>query len=127
MAKTVVCKLITGNSWENGKPEIRLAAVLDIYSSAGGSPRRLVVVKTQTIILNYGDRIKCVSGKIGVLINPGTPAGVFVLLPDLPSCVNWHQRTELEMNDETTKHIHRNQVLVAKEIGNLERGTATTR
>lgn len=126
MAKTVVCRLITGNSWESGKSAIRLAAILDIYSNSGGEPRRLVVAKTQTIKLNYGDHLKCVSGKIGVLINPGTPAGAFVLLPDLPFCVRWNERTELEINDETTKHIHRGEIRVIDDIGTIQTSAGGT-
>jgi hypothetical protein len=128
MAKTVVYRLINGNSWQSRKSEIRLAAVLDIFTNGGSEPRRMVVCETQTLTLNYGDRIKCISGKIGVLINPGTPAGAFVLLPDLPSCVSWNERTELEMNDETTKHIHRGEIRVMEDIGTIQTSTgATTR
>lgn len=126
MAQTVICRLITGNSWESGKSEIRLAAAVDIYSQAGGAPRRLVIAKSQTIQLNYGDRIKCVSGKIGVLINPGTPAGAFVLLPDLLACKSWNERTELEINDETTKHIHRGEIKVMQDIGTVQTKTGGT-
>lgn len=120
MTRTVVCRLITGNSWESGKSAIRLTAILDIYSQSSGAPRRLVVAKTQTLTLNYGDRIKCISGRIGILINPGTPAGAFILLPDLPSCVRWNERTELEINDETTKHIHRGEISVMDDMGNVQ-------
>ena len=126
MAKTVICTFVMGNSWEQGKPEVRLAAVLDIYPNAGGEPRRLAVGKTQTLKLNYGDRIKCISGTLVVLVNPGTQAGAFRLFPNSPACVNWNDRTDLEMNDDTTKHRHRGKISVTGDIGNISRITGSS-
>ncbi len=126
MAKTVICRLVTGNAPENGRFDNRPAAVLDIYRNSGGKPQRLIVCQTQTLKLNYGDRLKCISGKIVVVINPGTPAGAFVLLPDLPSCVRWNERTELEINDAATQHIHRGGISVMDDIGTMQAKTGGT-
>ena len=127
MAKTVVCRIVTGNSASFDKQNTKqtggksVVSVLDIYPRSGGEARRLTISQTQILKLNYGDRIRCVSGSVVVLINPGTPAGTFVLYPNLPSCVSWNHRTELEMNDETTKHIHRGKIGVADDIGAVNR------
>jgi hypothetical protein len=122
MAKTAICTFITNQSLnKGGKSKPTLSAVLYVYPNSGGDARRYTICKTQTVKLNYGDRIECVSGNVVVLINPGTQAGAFILRPDLPSCVNWNERTELEINDETTKHIHRGKVSVGRDIGNVSR------
>ena len=120
MANTVVYRLITGNSWETGNSKRGLAAVLELYSHSGGAPRRVVVCETQTLVLNYGDRLKCVSGQISILINPGTAAGAFRLFSNLPACVNWNDRTELEINYETTKHIQRGAIGAMNDIGTIQ-------
>jgi hypothetical protein len=127
MAKTVICTLVAGQIWDKtGKPGTSIVAVLDVYSQTGSAPTRLSISQTQTLKLNYGDRIKCISGRVGVTINPGTSAGMFVLFADSASCTNWNFRTELEMNDETTKQIHRGEVSVADDIGNISRGTGAS-
>jgi len=113
MAETVICRVIaktTGGVADS-------VSMLDIYSHSGAAPRRLAICQSQTLKLSYGDRIKCVSGTVAVVINPGTPAGSFILYANLPSGAAWNQRTELEMNDETTKNIHRGKISVANDIG----------
>ena len=128
MTKTVVCRFVTGQSWsKGGKPQSAVVAVLDIHRQTGGAPQRLSINQSQTLKLNYGDRIKCVSGSVGVLINPGTTAGMFILFADSPSCTSWNYRTELVMDDETTKqHAQRGKVHVTEDIGNTSRITSAS-
>lgn len=120
MSKTVMCRIIPAKTQNSsGANQTSGVAILEIHS-VGGAARRFTIAKSQDLKLNFGDTIKCVSGKAAVMINPGTPAGTFLLDPK--TC------PELEINDETTKILQRGKVSVGEDIGNTTRGTgATTR
>lgn len=130
MANTIICRILpTGAAAFQGSGQAKgnNVVTLDIYP-ASGAAWQLRVAQPHDLKLHSGDKIKCVSGAAAVLINPGTPAGIFILVKQLPPNSDWKTRTELEINDETTRHIHRGNISVAKDIGTvLTGGTATTR
>ncbi|HLM60037.1 MAG TPA: hypothetical protein VK308_04485, partial [Pyrinomonadaceae bacterium] len=81
----------------------------------------LTIAKSQDYKLSFGDTIKCISGTAAVMINPGTPAGTFLLRAKI--------NPELEINQETTKILHRGTVTVNHDIGSViaNQGGGTTR
>lgn len=89
----------------------------------GAAPQRVTVAGTQVVALEFGDRLRCVAGFAAVLINPGTGAGAFILCAQIPPQANWNYRTELEINEETTRIISRGKMWAAGDIGNTQRGT----
>jgi len=133
MANTVICRIIpTSESAVLGNGQAKAAtsvATLDVYPASGSVQWQLTVGKQHDLKLQFGDRIKCVSGAAVVMINPGTIAGAFLLCKKLPAKSDWKFRTELEINDETTRPMHRNgKIEFAKDIGSINRATgATTR
>lgn len=131
MAKTVICRILptsTKNLQRSNQPNgANDVVILEIHPSSGAA-WRLTAAKSQDLKLQFGDTIKSISGTAGVLINPGTPAGMFILCPQVPPNSDWKMRAELEINEETTKHIHRPKISVGGDIGTvLTGGTATTR
>jgi len=131
MAKTVICRILPtkpqSSSGPNQSNSTYNVVTLEIHPSVGAS-WRLTAAKSQDLKLQFGDTIKCVSGTAAVLINPGSLAGMFILCPQVPPGSDAKVRTELEINDETTKAIHRGKITFAKDIGNVQLGgTATTR
>ena len=132
MAKTVICRILPtearaahGNNQRQGAGGI---VILDVYPASGSTAWQLTTARPQDLKLTYGDTLKCVSGKAAVLINPGTPSGIFILCPRLPPNADWKIRTELEINDETTKTVHRGKISLTDDIGTILRGTgAVTR
>ena len=131
MAKTVICRILPTNqqnaAGRNQSSSANSIVILEIYP-ASGAAWRLTVAKSQDLKLQFGDKIKCVSGTAGVLINPGSPSGMFVLCPQVHPGSDAKVRTELEIDDETIKAIHRGAISATKDIGNIQLGgTATTR
>ena len=125
MSNTVICRILptnqqnaAGHNQSNGTGIV----ILEIHP-ASGAARRMSIAKQQDLKLGYGDKIVSIAGKAGVLINPGSPAGIFILCPHVPPNSDWKVRTELEINDETTKAINRGSISVTQDIGNISRGT----
>lgn len=114
MSKTVICRVIP--QAVNGTGGV---AILEIHSK--GEARRLTISRSQDYKLEHGDTIKSISGKIAVMINPGTGAGMFVLLPQVTAGSDWKFRTELVIDDESTKIISRGTPTVSGDIGNVSR------
>lgn len=121
----VICRITAYEQRGNQSRATGTGAVIILeISRNGGAPQRLVVARTQNISLEMGDRIKCVSGLAIVMINPGTGAGVFILCPQLPPNADWKYRTELEINEETTRVISRGQIKFTNDIGTILRATS---
>ncbi len=132
MAKTVVCRILPTNASalqrNNQKSGANNVVILDIYPVSGSAAWQLSIARQHDLKLQFGDKIKCVSGTAGVLINPGTQAGMFILTKQAPPHSDEKIRAELEINDETTRHIQRGKITSAQDIGTLLRGTgAVTR
>lgn len=111
-------------------PAMGSMVVLGLHKRGIEGTKRLIISRTQDLDLSIGDTIKCLSGMALVMINPGTPAGAFILCPQIPfgSDFNSKYRTELQINTETTRIVHRGEIEVSKDIGNIIRSTgATTR
>lgn len=125
----VTCKIMAyGQPLKNGAKSYENNPVIILeLTRTGGEAHRFTVAGAQNISMNAGDRLKCVSGCAVVMINPGTGAGTFVLCPQIPPHADWKFRTELEINEETTKIIHRGKITFAKDIGGIYGATATTR
>lgn len=121
MGQTVICRVLP-----NGERANKIV-VLDVRTAAGNE-WQLKTAQPQNLKLQYGDRLRCVSGSAVVLINPGTRAGAFILKPQLPAKPDWKERVELVINDETTRAIARGQIVVSADIGTTQTATgATTR
>lgn len=121
MGQTVICRVMP-------KAEHGIKVVmLDVFPANGGVQWQLRTSQTQDLKLQFGDRLKCVSGSAVVLINPGTSAGAFILSSKLPAQHDAKERTELEINEETTRIVHRGQITFARDIGNTSRGTKSVR
>ena len=124
MSKTVICRILPTDA----KTSHGGIVMIDVLPASGSTAWQLTAARPQDLKLQYGDTLKCVSGTAAVLINPGTSAGMFILCKTLPPNADWKTRTELEINDETTKIIHRGRISVTNDIGNTSRSTgATTR
>jgi len=122
MTERFTCRFITGNNWDGGKQNVHLNALLDIYPGSGGKTRRLAIYQTQSLELSYGDRIKCLSGEISVLIKLSRArSGFFVLVANSPSCIKPHYRTELVMNDKATRAHQGGTISVADDIGSISK------
>ena len=100
-------------------------ATLDVRT--GNRTQRMVVTGTQTFHMNIGDSIKCISGTAVAYINPGTAAGAYILTPKPPLNTNGKYVTLLNITLETTRDIHRGSIHSVEDIGNINRGTATSR
>jgi len=126
MAKTVICQILPteGGKWngKNSQAGASKIVILEIYSAAAGNSRQLVLAKPYRVNLSFGDRIKCVSGAAAVLVNPSTQAGAFILTQQIPYGAAWNHRTEIELNDETTKILHRGKVSTTGDIGSINHG-----
>ena len=133
---SVTCRILafeppTGSGKKTGKTcAMGSMVIIGLHKRGIEGTKRLVISRTQDLVLNIGDTIKCLSGMALVTINPGTPAGVFILCPQIPFGEDFHSkyRTEIQINTETTKIVHRGEIKVSKDIGNIMRSTgATTR
>lgn len=101
-------------------------AILDVRT--GKRTQRLVVTGRQEIHMNIGDSIKCISGTAVAYINPGSPAGAYILTPKPPLNNNGKYKTLLNITLETTRDIHRGSIHSVEDIGNIQLGgTATSR
>lgn len=120
-----MCKLLASQSSQNGRAAAAAGSILEIFPAAG-NPYKIIVAKNIMAQFNFGDRIKSVAGTTIVLVKPGTRAGAFILSPHLPVNPAWNQRTELEINDESTKNIPRGEINLKKDIGNTTFATSST-
>ncbi|MBX7061739.1 MAG: hypothetical protein K1X52_08775 [Pyrinomonadaceae bacterium] len=100
-------------------------AVLDL-TRKGAKTKRLTVASGQNLVLDFGDRLKAVQGTAVVMMNPGTRACAFILTPQLPPNADWKCRTELEIDEESTRMILRGEIYVRQDIGNTTRATSDT-
>ena len=130
MEETLICRFQTldlnKSAQKNQKGGMSPVTIFEIYPSGGGSPKRMVIPRSQILKLNYGDTIKCVAGAAAVFINPGTGAGMFILCSQIPFRAGSKYRTELEITDELTKTICRGHIWVNEDIGNIHRSTSAT-
>lgn len=102
-------------------------AILEI-TTKNRPPRRITIDKTQDILMNFGDKIKSISGTVVIMINPGMASGLFILSPKIPKNADWKHRTELEINKVSTSVIQRGEIRVAEDIGTVLTSTgAVTR
>ncbi len=121
----VICRILANNASDAGKSAG--AVVIVKLIRVNGTAQKIPIARSQDFLMNFGDRIKAVSGKAVVMINPGTQAGAFFISPQAPKN-DWKHRAELEINEETTRIRHRGAVSKVEDIGNLTRGTgAATR
>jgi hypothetical protein len=101
-------------------------ATIDVRT--GNRTQRMMVTGTKDLSLNMGDSIKCVLGAAAAYINPGSPAGAYILTSTLPLQNNGKYVKELVIDANTTRAIHRGSIEVAEDIGNVQMGgTATIR
>lgn len=98
---------------------------LDIITN--GHSRREVIINRKDLMLNMGDTIVCIAGEAYAMINPGSPAGGYILKPQLPFPPDGKTVTVLTLDINTTAPTHRGSITHAPDIGNLHRGTATFR
>lgn len=85
--------------------------------------QRMLIAGTTELDLNMGDSIKCILGTTVAYINPGTPAGAYILTSMLPLQNDGKYVTELVLNEHTTRYIHRGKISVAEDMGNTSRTT----
>ncbi len=120
-----MCKLLASQSSQNGKAA-GMSSILEVFPVSGNS-YKLIVPNNIMAQFNFGDRIKSISGTTVVLVKPGTQAGAFILSPYLPANPRWNHRTELEINEESTKNIPREgEIKFKNDIGNTTRATSST-
>lgn len=120
------CRFLLSNSsdTENNQETV---AILEIKTK-NRPPRRVMIDKTQEILMNFGDKIKSLAGTVVIMINPGMASGLFILSPKIPKNADWKHRTELEINKVTTSVIQRGEIKVGEDIGTVMTATgATTR
>lgn len=93
-------------------------ARLEITSIATGRMRQVTVCKLLNLQFNLGDKIRCISGRTLVLINPNSPAGFKYLAekPEILSSKKW--QNELTLNKTATKARHRGKASFFEGIGN---------
>src|SRR5690606_7241859 len=85
--------------------------------------QRMMITATQELDLNIGDPIKCHSGMAAAYINPGSPAGAYILTPNPPLQNNGKYLKELVITDKITLAIPRGSIEVEEDIGNINRST----
>lgn len=120
------CRFLLNNSIESEGDQGNVA-ILEI-TTKNRPPRRITIDKTQDILMNFGDKIKSISGTVVIMINPGMASGLFILSPKIPKNADWKHRTELEINKVTTSVIQRGEIRVSEDIGTVLTSTgATTR
>lgn len=126
----VTCRILANNASSAVSPHAGKstgAVVIVELIRKNGTPQKVLIVRAQDFSMNFGDRIRSIAGTAVVMINPGTKAGAFILSAQAPNN-NWKHRTELEINEETTRILNRGAVSKVEDIGNLTRGTgAVTR
>lgn len=101
-------------------------ATIDVRTN--NRTRRMLITGTQELDLNLGDSIKCVLGTAAAYINPGSPAGAYILTSTLPLQNNGKYVKELVLDANTTRSIDRGSIHVTDDIGNIQLGgTGTVR
>lgn len=115
-----------------GKQGTGKFVILHIFrKSTGQTTEKMIFTTPQDITLSFGDKIMCVEGMAAVLINPGSPAGAYIVCPQVPvfTADAGKYRVVLEINEETTRKRRRGSISVEEDIGSVlaNKGTATTR
>lgn len=116
------CRLFLKKS-SDGENENGNVAILEL-TTKNRPPRRITIDKTQDILMNFGDKIRSISGTVVIMINPGMASGLFILSPKIPPNADWKHRTELEINKVSTSVIQRGEIRVAEDIGTVLTSTA---
>jgi len=116
----IFARILVKDEGQGGK-----RAILDL-TRKGAKTKRLTIISGQNLVLDFGDRLKAVHGTAVVMMNPGTRAGTFILTPHVPLNADWKCRTELEIDEESTRLILRGEIYVRQDIVTTARATSNT-
>lgn len=89
-----------------------------------GKTERLIITSPRDLIVDFGDSIRCIAGTGVALMNPGTPAGAFILTTKVPYGQEYKCRTNLEISGKTLCIIERGEIVTDSDIGTVMTATA---
>ena len=104
--RTIECLIVPINpqSQNNSRRQVTgtgEVSVLQIQSAEGGTRENLIFRKGQNITLVFGDKVRCVAGKVMLFFHPDPGSSRLHTLSAQPNGEN--EKTEVEVNEETTK------------------------
>lgn len=105
-ARTIECLIVPVNPRAQNNSQRQVSgtgdvSVLQIQSAEGVSRENLIFRKGQKITLIFGDKIKCISGKVALFFHPDPGSSRMHTLSAHPN--GEKEKTEVEVNEETTK------------------------
>lgn len=104
--RTIECLIVPINPQAQNNSQRQVTgtgevSVLQIQSAEGGIRENLIFRKGQNITLVFGDKIKCVAGKVLLFFHPNPGSSRLHTLSAQPN--GEKEKTEVEVNEETTK------------------------